>query len=188
MYESPRTPAPGPLGLVQAFVNSVNLESGPDLLADPDGLRAWLVERGLLKEAEPVGQDDLRRAVAVREALRALLLANNGAADEPAATEALNCAAARARLVVRFDADGAARLEPAVAGVDSALGRILAIVYTANAEGSWHRLKACREDVCRWAFYDASKNRSGAWCTMADCGNRAKARAYRQRRRAGASN
>ena len=47
------------------------------------------------------------------------------------------------------------------------------------ADGTWRRLKACREDTCQWAFYDRSKNRSGTWCSMAVCGNRAKARAYR---------
>ncbi|MGH2778535.1 MAG: CGNR zinc finger domain-containing protein, partial [Actinomycetota bacterium] len=31
------------------------------------------------------------------------------------------------------------------------------------------------------AFYDHSKNRSGKWCTMRVCGNRAKTRAYRER-------
>jgi len=56
-------------------------------------------------------------------------------------------------------------------------------VATAIADGSWARLKVCRSDSCRWAFYDASKNRSGAWCTMAVCGNRNKVRAYQRRRR-----
>lgn len=185
MDEGSKPPAPGALGLVQELVNSLNLESGRDRLAEPDSLRDWLVERGLLGSGERVGPGEVRRAREVREALRALLLANNGAPDDRGAVEALNRAAARARLTVRFDAAGAARLEPAVGGVDGALGRILAIVYTATAEGTWQRLKACRWDVCRWAFYDATKNRSGAWCTMAECGNRAKARAYRERRRAG---
>jgi predicted RNA-binding Zn ribbon-like protein len=35
-----------------------------------------------------------------------------------------------------------------------------------------------------WAFYDRSKNRSGHWCSMRVCGNRAKARQFRERRRA----
>jgi predicted RNA-binding Zn ribbon-like protein len=52
-------------------------------------------------------------------------------------------------------------------------------------DGTWPRFKTCRNDECRWAFYDHSKNRSGTWCTMADCGDKLKARAYRQRRKAG---
>ena len=58
-----------------------------------------------------------------------------------------------------------------------------AIVQRAIVDGTWARLKACRWDTCQWAFYDTSKNRSGSWCSMAVCGNRAKAAAYRRRRR-----
>jgi predicted RNA-binding Zn ribbon-like protein len=85
--------------------------------------------------------------------------------------------------VVRFDAAGRSRLEPSASGVDGALGRLLAIVNTAMTDGTWPRLKACRSHACLWAFYDASKNRSGAWCSMAVCGSRSKARAYRRRHR-----
>ena len=78
--------------------------------------------------------------------------------------------------------DGGAALEPQARGVDGALGRLLAIVHRAIQTGSWERLKACRQDGCAWAFYDRTKNRSGAWCSMEVCGNRAKARSYRERR------
>ena len=66
-------------------------------------------------------------------------------------------------------------------GVDGALGRLLAIVAAAQADGTWERLKACPWDTCRWAFYDHSRNRSGVWCSMAVCGNRAKVQAFRAR-------
>jgi predicted RNA-binding Zn ribbon-like protein len=59
---------------------------------------------------------------------------------------------------------------------------IVAIVYEAMVDGTWERLKVCPADDCQWAFYDESKNRSGTWCDMAVCGNRAKVRAYRERR------
>ena len=52
------------------------------------------------------------------------------------------------------------------------------------AEGTWSRLKACREHGCEWAFYDATRNRSRTWFDMQVCGNRAKARAYRHRQSA----
>jgi predicted RNA-binding Zn ribbon-like protein len=123
----------------------------------------------------------------MREALRKLLLAHNGEPLDPAAVDAVNAAAKSAELVVRFDEHGHAALVPVRAGIDAALGRLIAIVYAAMADGTWERLKACREDTCEWAFYDWSKNRSGAWCDMAVCGNRAKARAHRQRRSRGAA-
>jgi predicted RNA-binding Zn ribbon-like protein len=54
-------------------------------------------------------------------------------------------------------------------------------VLRAQADGSWERLKACRDEECRWVFYDSSRNRSGTWCDMGLCGSRTKVRAYRQR-------
>jgi predicted RNA-binding Zn ribbon-like protein len=94
----------------------------------------------------------------------------------------LRAAAAAAPVVILVEPDGP-RLEPAVGGVPGALARLLAIVHAAMAEGTWARLKACPAHDCLWAFYDRSRNRSGHWCSMAVCGNRAKARNFRQRRR-----
>ena len=93
--------------------------------------------------------------------------------------------AARARLRLRVDAGGSARLEAEGDTVDAALGRLLVIVYRAMEDDTWPRLKACREDTCQWAFYDHSKNRSGHWCSMEVCGSRHKARQYRERRKSG---
>ena len=76
------------------------------------------------------------------------------------------------------------RLRPAEAGVDGFLGGILATLARGMADGSWSRVKSCRNDTCRWLFYDHSRNRSGTWCTMAICGSRMKSRAYRSRQKA----
>ena len=92
----------------------------------------------------------------------------------------LRRAADRARLTLELNEHGHLALAPRAPGADGAIGRILGIVYDAMAEGSWHRLKACRQ--CAWAYYDYSKNRSATWCSMAICGNRTKTRAYRRRR------
>ena len=56
----------------------------------------------------------------------------------------------------------------------------------AMADGSWSRVKSCRNDTCRWLFYDHSRNRSGTWCTMAICGSRMKSRACPDRKAASA--
>ena len=84
---------------------------------------------------------------------------------------------------VSFSAAGEPALVPAAAGVDGGLAQLLAIVERSVAEGSWERLKACPREECEWAFYDRTKNRSGRWCRMEECGNLAKARAFRERRR-----
>ena len=119
----------------------------------------------------------------VREGLRAVLAGHNGGEPDREAVERLERAAARAELRACFPAQGAPELVPSCEGAAGALARLLVIVTTAAANGTWSRLKACADEGCRWAFYDHSKNRSGRWCTMAVCGNQQKARSYRARRR-----
>ena len=84
-------------------------------------------------------------------------------------------------LGVQFQTDGSAPLTPDAEGFAGALAQVLVPVAEAARDGSWERVKACRADDCKWAFYDRSRNRSGVWCDMAVCGNRAKVRAYRSR-------
>ena len=74
----PEKTAPEPLRLVQRFVNSIDLEGSEDELDSPQALRAWLADRELMGAHESVSAADLRRALDVREGLRALLLRNNG--------------------------------------------------------------------------------------------------------------
>ena len=181
-----REAAPGPLALVQAFVNTTASEGHLhwEAIGDPDSLRSWFTRRGLLAGGVPVEDADVGRAREIREALRALLAANNGREVPDAALATLNGAAERASLRVRFGENGPATPVPTSGGVDGALGGVLAAAYSAMGEGTWERLKACRNEGCAWAFYDRSKNRSGRWCSMGVCGNRTKTRAYRRRRQA----
>jgi predicted RNA-binding Zn ribbon-like protein len=174
--------APAPLAELQQFVNSVSFERDEDELGSPEGLKRWLVERDLIGPDDQVTEGDLRRAVDVREGLRALLFVNGGHSLDEAAVERLHRAASRAGMHLCFET-GEPRLEPDAAGVDGAIARLMAAVTQATLDGSWERLKACPEETCRWAFYDRSKNRSAKWCSMETCGNMAKARAYRARHR-----
>ena len=174
-YDLPNA-APEPLRLVQLFVNTVDREHGREWLPTPAALKEWFGARGVRVEGD-LGEEDLRRAHDLRESLRALLRANNGALLEQDAVAVLNEAALG--VVPRLDA-GAVGLQPMREGFDGALGHVTAVALEAMLEGSWRRLKACRQ--CGWAFYDYSKNRSASWCSMALCGNRLKTRAYRRRR------
>lgn len=185
MTEQPggRYPAPDALALVQDFLNTNDIEGQRDELGSAGQLRDWLIRRGLLADGEVVGEDDLRRALALREAVRALALANNGVPVDAAAVETLNRVAGAARLAVRSDEHGRPRFEPADPGPVGALAHILVAVGAAAADGTWTRLKACRNDECHWVFYDSSRNRSGKWCSMAICGSRQSSRNYRRRRR-----
>jgi predicted RNA-binding Zn ribbon-like protein len=159
-YDVPKA-APEPLRQVQLFVNSTDVHHRVEWLPE------WLRERGLEGEEE--------RARELREALRSLVLANNGVDLDPAALEIVNGAGRRVVLVV--DVDGSLRLR----GERDALDGLIAIVLGAMLDGTWGRLKACPN--CFWSFYDYSRNRSATWCSMQLCGNRKKTRAYRERRR-----
>jgi predicted RNA-binding Zn ribbon-like protein len=176
-------PAPGSLALVQRFVNTRNIMHGYDLLEDVDGAAAWLVEYGLLGEDVRLGEGAREDLVGFREGLRGLLLAHNGGNAE-GGVGVLNEMAEDALLRVRFDDGGAPGLLPAGSGtaVSGVTARLLVAAVGAFSEGTWRRLKACRNEGCLWAFYDGSKNRSGSWCTMDVCGSRAKMRAYRRRK------
>jgi predicted RNA-binding Zn ribbon-like protein len=176
-----RQQAPGELELVRTFVNTRDVETNEDTLDAPEALAGWLIEHDLADAGLRPTLADLRTAHEAREALRELLLANAHEAPTANAAATLDAAARRADLGVGFDADGRADLTSRAGGVAGALGRLLAIVHRAMATGTWERLKACRADDCRYAFYDNTKNRSGVWCTMEVCGNRAKARTYRAR-------
>jgi predicted RNA-binding Zn ribbon-like protein len=176
-----RDGAPGVLGLVQAYVNSVDLEDGPEEFIDPSSLSTWLVARGLMEPGQAAEAADLRHAIAVREAIRGVIGANSGAPLFPIDIATLNEAAGASRMRIRFGSDGKGRLEPEVGGVVGAMGRIVGSVFTAMAEPSWSRLKLCDSQTCRWVFYDQSRNHSSRWCSMAECGNRSKAKRFRQR-------
>jgi CGNR zinc finger len=176
-------PAPGDLELVRAFLSVHDHVYGTrDSLEPSAGTIAWwFAERGLIEPGATPDGADLRLAADVLEALRSRVRENMGAERDPDAIRVLDDAANATGLSVRFGSDG---LSPGTDGVRGAVGRILAIAFVAELDGTWTRFKGCSSPVCRAVFWDRSKNRSGRWCTMKDCGNRAKVRAYRQRERA----
>jgi predicted RNA-binding Zn ribbon-like protein len=186
------TTAPGDLELVQCFANTVNVEDSndgfvkPGDLDDPEGFKGWLLDHGFVSARDRVSPGDLRNALALRDALRALALANHDRNEAPEALRALQGTADRAGLTPRFAPGEPPVLEPTAKGADRALGRIVAIVFAAMSDGSWDRLKICRSDTCRWVFWDYSKNQSRAWCSMKVCGNREKVKSYRRRAKRGA--
>jgi len=180
-----RETATGVVGLVQAYVNTVDVQDGPDELSDPNSLGAWLVAHELMASGQTVTEADLKHAIAVREAIRGVIGANSGARVYPLDIATLNEAAAASRLRARFGAGGKARLEPEAGGVAGAMGRIVAALFAAMADEDWSRLKLCGSETCRWAFFDRSRNHSSRWCAMASCGNRQKARRFRERAKAG---
>jgi predicted RNA-binding Zn ribbon-like protein len=169
----------GSLRLVREFVNTRDLEAGTEGLREPDDLAKWLRRNDLLRDGA-ISLAQLSRAVELREAVRELLAGSSSAAR---AALVLSETARRSVLRPEFTPSGF-RVVPAVgAGVDRALGSLLAVITEAMTDGRWRRLKVCHNPTCRWAFFDASRAGAGKWCSMAVCGNRNKAAAWRARRR-----
>ena len=179
-YDVPKA-APQPLRLVQSFVNTVDLENEREWLGDPAALAAWARERDLAPAGARFTRRDLRQARELREAFRALLAANRDRKRDAAALGAAH-ERSRARRSCPSSSSTARRSSsPAADGIDRLCGQLVSVAVTAMLDGSWERLKACRN--CRWAFFDESKNRSAHWCSMSLCGNRLKTKAYRRRQR-----
>jgi len=169
------------LDLVRDYVNTRDFETGIDTIASPEELATWFSEQGLVDDLVEPTDEDHADALAVREAIRELLLANNGVeADAGAASKTLEEAGRKARLGVRFE-EGRPVLAPEGDGASAAIGRIVATVAELAPTDEWKRLKTCRDEHCRVVFYDQSRNRSRAWCSMEVCGNREKARSFRKR-------
>ncbi len=181
MERGARSPAPGQLRLVQAFLNSADRETGDDALATPASMRDWLAGQRLISPHLEFDESDRRRLVEVRRALHDLLATDDGLAARRAVTT-LNEAARRIGLGIRLHPRDGYRLMSEGMGLDRVIGDLLVPVLGAMAAGSWPRLKVCASDTCARAFYDGSRNRSGRWCSMATCGNRSKGRTYRARR------
>jgi len=193
MEQASPAAAPGRLELVRRFVNTRDIDRDTDAFETATDLQRWLQDGDLLPDGNRVHAGDVDRTVEVREALRAMLLANHGtgsgggrgsAPAPPEALHVLNGALRRAGQSVEFTAGPGwttQPTEPTAGAADAALGRLLGVVVNAMADGTWPRLKVCANDTCRWAFYDRSRARSARWCQMGACGNRAKQRAWRTR-------
>jgi predicted RNA-binding Zn ribbon-like protein len=178
-----RPKAPGRLELLQRFINSHNHDFPRewDRIGTPERARAWLREKRLVEPGDRLSDADVARLRELREAIRALAIANHGGRSEEGAADIIRRVAGAARLSVAIDGTGRTALEPTRRGVDGAVAALLGILHEAQLTGDWSRLKGCRK--CGYAFFDRSKNRSSAWCAMSICGNRTKNRAYYRRRR-----
>ena len=182
-----RPPAPGELAIVQDFANSHFTEAPEadrDRPAEP--IATWGREFGLFPRGRKLSGVEVEEALELRRLLREAIAANHaGQPMTPTDRRTLNEIALGHAIHLQFDGRGEVSIVSGKGGrLEGLPSRFFAIIAEARRDGTWGRLKICRADDCGWAFYDRSKNGSGAWCSMSDCGNRAKARAFRERNRA----
>jgi predicted RNA-binding Zn ribbon-like protein len=171
-----------------------------DELTSYEALVGWAERRGVL---DPAHGERLRRAAAARPkeaarilrratALRALIYRIFSAVGrdlppaEPGIQE-LNSVLPDANRRLRVVRTGAGFGWDWLEDPDQPLDRVLWPIIRSAAHlltsSELERVRLCDAGDCGWLFVDASRNRSRRWCDMSECGNRAKARRYRERRR-----
>lgn len=185
-----------PLDTAFDFLNTLELENDAlvERLTTLAAAADWFAEHGVAERAdvvalapdEPRARSVLRRITATRTALRDV--AHSVAHDEPpeprAVDEVNRALRSRARVQLVSAEDGV-RLGHSHVGdaVDDILARIAEPIVREIGNGHDDRIRICANDTCRWIFYDESRSGQRRWCDMATCGNRAKARRHRERRR-----
>jgi len=174
-------PAPAGLALVQDLSNTRAIKDyAPDLLgtrAEAErwlraAARQWSDDRGLPVPGLEVSAADLPELRRLRAEVQGELL---GDPAERSADEV------GVRLVTAVD--GRVRMLPTGAGWRWLASAVRSETLLAQEAGTLPRLKLCRNDQCRSAFYDSSRNNSGVWHDVHTCGNVANLRASRERKR-----
>jgi len=132
-------------------------------------------------------EDALRRAIDLREAMYAVFWAvvNKQAAPQ-FALDRLNAnihnAALHSRLV-QVDGGIEWRFDDLASAPDAMLWPIARAAADLLASSDLALVRACSSPTCQWLFLDTSKNHHRRWCSMKQCGNRAKVRKFYAKRR-----
>lgn len=153
---------------------------GEDLLAHPEDLARWFVAAGAVDQPLAITARELEAARALRDGLRASLLAADGRRVARIAESWLGDAPGR--LCVEEDT-----LTPRFAPGDRTSCCLLvdavldALDLMRHAPG---RVRECADPACPVVYVDTSRNGSRRWCSMEGCGARSKAAAYYRRHRA----
>lgn len=184
-------PAPGGLAFVQDLLNT--LAAGrprhADWLDDPTTAQTWLSEalaQWSTASGRPAPAVELtdRDCEALRDLRWALSRLLSDRRDGAEAVSAQVLAALPALSVsMRVDERGAVVAEPSGTGWRRVASLALIECFQAQQSDQRRRLKICRNERCRCAFYDRSRNNSGVWHDVRYCGNAVNLRAHRARKR-----
>jgi predicted RNA-binding Zn ribbon-like protein len=156
-------------------------EASVERMPAPADLARWCVAEGLLEMSAPVTPEQYSAAVALREAIYRLARGSvEGAEPGVADVELLNEWARQPVAAPQLDASGLSLVWVAVDRIEAALAAVArdAVLLLGREREA---LRACEAADCRMLFVDTSRSRRRRWCSMAECGNRNKAAAYRQR-------
>lgn len=170
-----------PIEFLTSYSELVTWSQHVGILSEDQAQR--LLEEGVHRRGEAAAV--LERAVGLREAIYRIFAAilldlQPSEADLAAFNAELARVLAQSRVVLT--AEG---LAWDWAGSEDTLDQMLwPVVHDAAdllTSEDLARVGRCADDRCGWLFLDMSRNRSRRWCSMEDCGNRAKARRHYQR-------
>ena len=204
------SPTPELLGgaLCLDFANTVDAgrtASPRDRLHDCADLVSWARHAGIVSaereaslrasaRADPATADSaFNRAIELREAIHRIFSALADGGDPSRAdlaalqrwyVDALAAACLRRRGAAFAWSWDEALAEIIAVAPDRLLWPIVRSAVDLLTSAELGRVKACASGTCRWLFVDASKNAARRWCSMADCGSRAKMRRQYARRKA----
>jgi predicted RNA-binding Zn ribbon-like protein len=168
-------PLPGePLALDLLNTQWMAAGSLADQLATLEGTCAWLAAAGFAAAPTPVARQAL---ITARQAIRDVLTAPG----DPAALERLNDVLTHGRLRLRV---GEAASPEQTLEVDDQAWRpavTAAVNLLELLKQAPDRIRSCEHPACVLWFYDTTRNGTRRWCSMATCGNRAKAHRHYDR-------
>lgn len=162
------------------FLNTIGAPKGEEIewLETGADLSAWLKDAGLADTADMTVPDRIAvQARALREQFRRYLTkGDTGIFDQVNGLLAQE----HSRLELRCDADAAQlrrvwRMEQP----EDVLVPVAIAIAELLADAAPERIRNCNGPTCTMWFKDISKNNKRRWCSMAVCGNRAKAAAHR---------
>jgi predicted RNA-binding Zn ribbon-like protein len=150
----------------------------------PRALAAWLLAAGLVAAHVTPSPAQLRRALALREAIaRSVRALVTGAAPSEVDVEHINSVARRWGPRLSLDPRTLTVVNATRRPVETALGRIAVdAIEVLGDPGERSRLRACGLDSCGAIFLTPAGRRERRWCSMERCGNRAKVASFRTRR------
>jgi len=154
-------------------------------LQSEQDLASWIEQSGIVDTAPPVTNQALERAKALREAMFRLV-ASLIEHQTPSATDRalVNAAAEASPPLLRLDDDGLHRY----GDVDAVLALFARDCLDLFDSPDRAALRWCADPNCTRPFNDRSRGQRRRWCGMKGCGDRAKAAAYRRRRRTALDN
>ncbi|AWT43274.1 MULTISPECIES: CGNR zinc finger domain-containing protein [Streptomyces] len=149
-----------------------------DLLRGTDGLAVWLAANGL-RDRFAADAATLRHTLEVRDALKTAV---DGSFAEGAAR--VDAVLAHGRIRATLTAEGPGEM-PEFEDVSWGPAWLAARDYLQLLATAPDRIRSCAHEACILHFFDTSRNGTRRWCSMAVCGNRAKASRHYARAKEG---